>query len=149
MLFEREWSYELFETYLKKDVNPWSKNGYAYSTDYENYQGRKNYAEECAGGYYAARLPTLEKMKNNKRQQSALVLRFISSEYNVPLGVWVCREATRKSLIEKPINFASEKLMLIYAKQLIKRKFGFDLNLLLKESKLLKNKKTQKNLSEF
>ena len=143
------WSYELFETYLKKDVNPWSKNGYAYSTDYENYQGRKNYAEECAGGYYAARLPTLEKMKENKRQQSALVLRFITSEYNMPLGVWVCREATRKSFNEKPLNFSSEELMLSYAKQFIQRKFGFDLNLLLKESKLLKNKKEQKKLNEF
>jgi DNA repair protein NreA len=143
------WSYELFETYLNKKINPWSQNGYAYSTDYENYQGRKNYAEECAGGYYASRLPILEKMKNQKRQQSALVLRFISQEYNVPLGVWVCREASRKSLNEKPLHFSSEELMMKYAKELIQRKFGFDLNLLLKESKLLKNKKEQKKLSEF
>jgi DNA repair protein NreA len=143
------WSYELFETYLKKDINPWSKNGYAYSTDYENYHGRKKYVEECAGGYYAARLPTLEKMKENKRQQSALVLRFITSEYNMPLGVWVCREATRKSFSEKPLNFSSKELMLSYAKQLIQRKFGFDLNLLLKESKLLKDKKNQRKLNEF
>jgi DNA repair protein NreA len=143
------WSYELFETYLNKKINPWSKEGYAYSTDYENYAGRKSYAEECAGGYYAARLPILEKMKGQKRQQSALVLRFISQEYNVPLGVWVCREASRKSLNEKPLHFSSEELMLKYAKELIQRKFGFDLNLLLKESQLIKNKKAQKKLFEF
>jgi DNA repair protein NreA len=143
------WSYELFETYLNKKVNPWSQQGYAYSTDYENYQGRKTYAEECAGGYYAARLPILEKMKENRRQQSALVLRFISQEYNVPLGVWVCREATRKSLNERPLQFSTEELMIKYAKELIKRKFGFDLGLLLKESKLLKNKKEQRRLFEF
>ncbi|PIZ51218.1 hypothetical protein COY27_04305 [Candidatus Woesearchaeota archaeon CG_4_10_14_0_2_um_filter_33_13] len=149
LFFPEIWSYELFETYLKKDINPWSKSNYAYSTDYENYQGRKTYAEECAGGYYAARLPVLEKMRENKRQQSALVLRFISEEYNIPLGVWVCREATRKSLLERPLSFSSEELMLKYAQELIKNKFGFDLNLLLKESKLLKNKNTQKKLSEF
>jgi DNA repair protein NreA len=143
------WSYELFETYLDKKINPWSKEGYAYSTDYENYQGRKTYAEECAGGYYAARLPILEKMQHQKRQQSALVLRFISQEYNVPLGVWVCREASRKSLNEKPLHFASEELMTKYAKELIQRKFGFDLNLLLKQSQLIKNKKAQRKLSEF
>jgi DNA repair protein NreA len=149
LFYPEVWSYELFETYLNKNINPWSKEGYAYSTDYENYAGRKTYAEECAGGYYAARLPILEKMKDRKRQQSALVLRFISQEYNVPLGVWVCREASRKSLSEKPIHFSSEELMLKYAKELIKRKFGFDLNLLLKESKLMKNKKEQKKLFEF
>jgi hypothetical protein len=149
LFFPEVWSYELFEMYLGHKVNEWSKAGNFYSTDYENYKGRKNYAEECAGGYYAARLPVLEKMKSNKRQQSALVLRFISSEYDVPLGVWVCREATRKSLAEKPISFATQELMFKYATELIKRKFSFDLSLLLKESKLLKEKNQQRKLNEF
>ena len=88
-------------------------------------------------------------MKEQKRQGSCLALRFITSEYNIPLGVWVCREATRKSLQEKPITFADQSLMMKYAEELIKRKFGFDLSLLLKESKLLKTKKEQKRLVEF
>jgi len=149
LFFPEVWSYELFETYLNKKVNPWSKNSYAYSTDYESYKGRTAYAEECAGGYYAARLPVLEKMKSNKRQGAALTLRFISDEYNVPLGVWICREASRKSLKEKAINFADKGLMLRYAKQFILKKFGFDLNQLLKESKLLKNINQQSKLKEF
>ena len=149
MYFPEVWSYELFEMYLDQKPNPWSQKGYFYSTDYENYLGRKSYAEECAGGYYACRLGILEKMLNNKRQNSCLALRFISNEYNVPLGVWVCREATRKSLTEKPLNFASQELMFKYAEELIKRKFGFDINLLLKESKLMKEKKQQTKLMEF
>jgi DNA repair protein NreA len=149
MFFPEIWSYELFEMYLGHKVNAWSKAGNFYSTDYENYAGRKSYAEECAGGYYAARLPVLEKMKEQKRQQSALVLRFISPEYNVPLGVWVCREASRKSLSEKPLSFGSQELMFKYAKELMMRKFSFDIDLLLKESKLLKNKKEQRKLGEF
>jgi len=149
LFFPEVWSYELFETYLNQKINPWSKQGYAYSTDYENYAGRKKYAEETAGGYYAARLPILETMKQLKRQHACLALRFITPEYNVPLGVWVCREATKKSLSEKPLSFASEELMMQYAKSLIKNKLGFDLDLLLKESKLVKNKKLQRKLSEF
>ena len=143
------WGYELFETYIQKPVNPWSKNGFKYSTDHENYNGRKNYAEECAGGYYACRLGILERMIGNHRQNRCLALRFITNEYNVPLGVWVCREATRKSLSEKLFSFASQELMFKYAEELIKRKFGFDINLLLKESQLLKEKKQQTRLIEY
>ena len=115
----------------------------------EIYEGRKEYAEETAGGYYAARIGILEKMKEMKRQHSCLALRFISSEYNMLLGVWVCREAARKSLQEKPLSFVSQELMLHYAKEIIKRKFGFEIDVLLKESRLLKEKKEQRRLGEF
>ena len=149
LCFPEGWSYELFETYLANPVNPWSKQGLKYSTDYESYEGRKQYAEETAGGYYACRLPVLEKMKELKRQHSCLALRFITPEYNVPLGVWVCREATRKSTQEKPLTFGSQELLLKYAQEFIQRKFGFDISLLLNESKLLKEKKEQKKLGQF
>ncbi|MDP3734583.1 MAG: hypothetical protein Q8R37_05125 [Nanoarchaeota archaeon] len=149
LFFPEIWSYELFETYLGKSVNPWSKNGFAYSTDYEGYEGRKTYADETAGGYYAARVPILEKMKQMKRQSSCLALRFITDEYTIPLGVWVCREATRKSVQEKPLQFASQELMLKYAAEFIKKKFSVDLRLLLRQSRLLLEKKEQKKLSAF
>ena len=149
LYFPEVWSYELFETYLQSPVNPWSKQGHMYSTDYESFKGRKTYADETAGGYYACRLPVLEKMRNNKRQGSCLALRFITSEYNVPLGVWVCREATRKSIESNPILFQSQEEMISYAIEFIYQRFNFDLNLLLKESKLLQEKKHQKKLSEF
>ncbi|MDP3989887.1 MAG: hypothetical protein Q8Q01_01645 [archaeon] len=149
LFFPEVWSFELFETYLASPVNPWSKGGHKYSTDYEAYEGRKNYAEETAGGYYACRIGVLEKIKMLKRQQSCLALRFITPEYNIPLGVWVCREATRKSTETKPIYFGDEKLLLQYARTFIQNKFGFDLDLLLKESKLLKEKKQQVKLKTF
>ncbi len=167
LFFPERWSYELFETYLGHKVNPWSpqrheplgrqrdnfpfvrKAGNFYSTDYEGYEGRKEYAEETAGGYYAARLAVLEKMKELKRQGSVLALRFITSEYNVPLGVWVCREAGRKAVQEKPLLFASEVLMMNHAREFIQHKFGFDLLVLLRESRLLRNERQQKKLSEY
>ena len=91
----------------------------------------------------------LEKLKELKRQGTVLALRFITSEYNIPLGVWVCREATRKSLAEKPLIFASEDEMLSYAINLIQNRFQFDLHILLKESRLLKQKKQQAKLTDF
>lgn len=149
LFFPEVWSYELFETYIDYKINPWSKAGNFYATDYESYAGRKAYAEETAGGYYACRLAVLEKMKELKRQHSCLALRFITPEYTLPLGVWVCREATRKSFAERPISFSSPELLLSYAREVIKQKFNFALDILLKESKLLQQKKEQKKLNEF
>ncbi len=148
LMFPNVWSYELFEIYTPKAS--WNtSNELQYMTDYESYDGRKTYAENCAGGYYAARLPILEKLKEIKRQSNILVLRFITGEYSVPLGVWVVREAVRKSIQSKPLNFASEELMLEYAKKLTKKKFGIDLDNILSKSKIIHNIKTQITLKKF
>lgn len=142
LFFPEPWSYELFEMYL-----PGEKIQYA--TDYESFYGRKEYANETAGGYYAARLPILEKLKEVKRQASVLALRFITAEYTLPLGVFVVREATRKSLDSKPINFASRDLLLKYAQVFSEKWFDFDVSHVLKQSKLLNCLKKQRKLSEF
>ncbi len=148
LFFPEVWSYELFETYLP--MASWNiSDKVQFSTDYEPYTGRKGYAENCAGGYYAARLPILEKLNVMKRQASVLALRFITGEYYIPLGVWVVREAVRKTMQRKGIEFESKELMLNYAKGLIKKRFGYDLDGLLKESILLKNIKTQRKLTSF
>ncbi len=148
MLFPEPWSFELFETYLPKASFNISDE-IQYTTDHEPYRGRTSYAENCGGGYYASRLPVLEKLKNLKRQASVLVIRMITGEYAVPLGVWVCREATRKSLSSKPITFSDKNLMLKYAKSLIQKKFGYDISPILEKSVLLKEMKNQSKLSHF
>lgn len=144
LFFPEVWSYELFETYA-----PSLSKTLQYTTDYESYEGRKKYAEATAGGYYAARLAILEKLKNTKKQASVLALRFITNEYFCPLGVWVVRQATRNAMKSKPIYFSSEELMLKYAGVLIKKRFGFDLDRLLEKSVLLKRIKTQSKLIKF
>ena len=136
LMFPGKWQYELFECYTS------SKE---FSTDYEPFQGRKNYAEQCAGGYYTVKLAILEKLKQIKRQASVLVLRFISDEYLLPLGVWVTREASRIALKHEPLRFADKDLMLKYVKMLSQRKFNINANNFFKISKLL----TQKTLMEF
>ncbi|MEM3154186.1 MAG: hypothetical protein QW165_01290 [Candidatus Woesearchaeota archaeon] len=140
LFFPEQWSYELFEMYVKPGV-------LEYSTDYEGFNGRKDYAENCAGGYYTVRMAIAEHLLQQKKQNTVLALRFITDEYVLPLGVWVTREATRKALTAKPIKFASKELMLNYAKLLAKKKFGIDIIPILQKSKLLREK--QKVLSGF
>ena len=140
MCFPDLFSYELFEMILPM-VN--------FMTDYENYKGRKNYAEETAGGYYAARLPILQLFDRIKRQSSVLVLRFVLPEYDVPLGVWVCRNSVRKSLNSKPEYFKNEDEMLKSAREMIFNAFRFDISGILKQSKLLQVVKTQMKLNRW
>src|SRR3989338_6341323 len=143
LLFPDIWSYELFEMYapnFKPDK---------YSTDAESYGGRTTYAEQTAGGYYTVRLALLEKLAKIKRQSSVLALRFITDEYEIPLGVWVTREAARKSLQSKSIEFSSKELMLEYAKKLALKRFKCDISLILEKSFILKNVLHQKKLFQF
>lgn len=92
-----EWSFELLEMALP-DSEYNDLNVTTIGIDYEFTQGRKKYAENTTGGYYAARLPVLEYFKKNKLQGRVSVFRFITKEYTVPLGVWVVREGVRNSL---------------------------------------------------
>ncbi len=140
LAFPHVWRYELFETLVAEKTS--------FATDYEEYTGRKEYASNTAGGYYAARHAVLEKLAEMKRQASILCLRFITNEYWAPLGVWVVREATRKAMQSKPIVFSDEELMIKYAKALVKKKFGIELEEILKESKLIKAIK-QPKLTRF
>lgn len=148
LLFPEPWSYELFETYLPNAS--WNQSSFPqFSTDYEGFFGRKDYAEMCAGGYYTVRLALAEKMKELHRQFSVLALRFITGDYAVPLGVWVTRQAARKALSTKPISFASKELMLTYASHFIQKKFGYDISNLASHSILLNSSGRQKSLSDF
>jgi len=149
LMFPEIWSYELFEMYLPKaSWNP--TNELQFSTDNEEYLGRKTYASNCVGGYYSVRMAIQEHLvKKEKKQASCLVLRFITSEYAVPLGVWVTREASRQSLSTKPIKFSSKELMLKYAQLFIKKKFNIDINQILNKSIMLKEMKVQKKLNVF
>jgi len=147
LLFPSEWSFELIELYQPgSSWNP-STNIKA-STDFENFSGRKSYAFATAGGYYATRLAILEYLNKIKKQASALVLRIETPTYWAALGVWVVRESVRKAL-KKKINFESREELIESAKKIGKAKYNFDYENILKESKILKQRKEQKNLGEW
>lgn len=140
MFFPDVWSYELFEMTVPHE-KIW--------TDHEFFQGRKGYASDCVGGYYTVRLAIAEKLKQLKKQATALVFRFSTEEYSMPLGVWVTREAARKALKNKPINFSSKELMLSYAKHLVKSKFNVNLEKYLSKSHILSHISSQTKLAQF
>ena len=65
LLFPGVWSYELFELYFPgSSWNPGKE--LKASTDFEGFFGRKTYAFNTAGGYYATRFPILEYLDNIK-----------------------------------------------------------------------------------
>jgi len=148
MLSPGVWSYELFELYLPgSSWNP--SNIIKASTDYEGFEGRKDYASNTAGGYYASRLPILEYLNSIKRQASVLVIRIETPSYWAALGVWVVRESVRKALANKKLEFLSKEELIESAKKVSAIKYSFDPSIVLKQSKLLNQLKEQRRLNEF
>ena len=134
------WQFELFEIM--------TNSPHQFSTDYEGFSGRKNYAEQCAGGYYSVRLAVSEWLSSQKRQASVLVFRFITPAYDMPLGVWVTREAARQAVTTRPVRFSSQELAVLFISRFAAAKFGIDVSKFFKQSCLLAAQK-QKKLDEF
>lgn len=145
LVFPEIWGYELFESYMPSMKEDGTLH---FATDNERFEGRKDYAQNTAGGYYTTRLAVVERLRKLKRQASALVLRFVTSEYTVPLGVWVTREACRKSMASQPRMFGSKEELLNYARSFVKERFNFNVDNLLKVSKTLKEQR-QPTLRDF
>jgi len=146
-LFPGIWSYELFELY--EPGSSWNPSTeIKASTDAEGFHGRKEYAFNTAGGYYASRLPILEYLDSIKRQASVLVIRIETPSYWAGLGVWVVRESVRKALKQK-MKFADRDEILGSGKKIGLIKYHFDISGILSKSNLLKQKKEQKSLTEF
>ncbi len=127
------WGYELFEI-----PAGFSETAGNFTTDFEQFHGRKTYADECAGGYYAARLGLLEMLSERKKQGRCLVFRWISSEYKMALGVWVVREAVRSVMKNKPLSFSELGFALKYAQEKMKRSWGVNGGYFVQRSELLK-----------
>ncbi|MFW5977106.1 MAG: hypothetical protein ACOCQQ_01185 [Candidatus Nanoarchaeia archaeon] len=98
-----DWSFELLE-YTQEGHFYNKGDGALLTQDHEFVTGRKTYAYETAGGYYASRLSVFEFCSRMKRQGRFIVYRVISKEYDVPLGVWTVRETVRKTLESAPIS---------------------------------------------
>lgn len=148
LLFPGVWSFELFELYLPKSSwNPGSQIKAA--TDFEGYSGRKSYALNTGGGYYATRLPILEFLFSIKRQASVLAIRLETPNYWAALGVWVVRESVRKALRNRGVSFEDFNSLIKESIELSKDRFGFEISQILQRSKLLERLKTQKTLKEW
>ena len=148
LFFPKVWSYELFELYMPgSSWNPTQE--IKASTDYEGFGGRKTYAFNTVGGYYAARLPILRYLDKIKRQASVLAIRIEGPSYWAALGVWVVRESVKKALNKRGMNFDSRKELIESAKKIGKINFKFDYETIFQRSLLLKKIKTQRNLKDW
>jgi hypothetical protein len=148
MFFPENFSYELFELYFPgSSWNP--SRELKASTDFENYAGRKNYASNTAGGYYATRLPILEYLDKIKRQASVLVVRIETPSYWAALGVWVVRESVRKAMNNAFWKFATKEELINSAKSIGKIKYNFDYSKIFNKSRVLNELKEQKRLIDW
>lgn len=74
-------------------------------TDHEGPRGRRSYASNITGAYYAARLSVLNYLEKTRRNAGFTVIRWITGEYWAPLGVWVIRETVRHAMEKEPETF--------------------------------------------
>ncbi len=113
--------------------------------DYEDVFGRKTYAENVTGAYYANRLAVAEYLTRIRRQAACLVLREVRPEYFAPCGVGILREASRDAFTRKPEVFET----LEEALKTVASRLKLNINVFIKKSWLLKQIKQQKTLFEF
>ncbi|MAH42912.1 hypothetical protein CL614_04285 [archaeon] len=143
LLMPGVWQYELIEVWYGGSLwNP--TTSVSVSTDYENVFGRKNYAKDTAGGYYAARIGVLEYLARIRKQAACLIMREISPEYSIPVGVWEVRENVRNSFFNK-LTFDTLEGALTE----IKNQFKTPVDGLIQNSKLLANYKQQSTLKKW
>lgn len=103
LLLPRVWGFDMQETWHAGSM--WAPQTVTAS-DWEEYGGRRSYAHNVTGAYYAARLAALEHMLFKlRRQATAVVIRSIDDSYWAPLGVWLIRESARRALERRPLEF--------------------------------------------
>ena len=140
LLCPATWSFEVLETWLPG--SNWYQSAKTYS-DYESYFGRKTYAKNIAGGYYATRLGVTEYLHKIRRQASVLVVREVDDSYFIPLGVWVVRETARSSFDNRIATFANLEQAIGYMKRATKVKTWPA------ASRLLRELRQQRRLVDF
>jgi len=147
MFFPSNWGFDLFEGYMPRSIwNP--SESIVVENDYEGFYGRKEYAFNTAGGYYANRFPVLEFLKSIKRQGGVFSFRAETPEYSAPLGVFVVRQGVKKTLSGRFERFDSSEKMLLRGKEIIWNDFKYDLSECYAKSRLLKSFE-QKKLFEY
>jgi len=148
LLIPGPFCFELFESYLPG--SSWNPGKILKTShDYEGIFGRTKYAFNTVGGYYATRLAILEYLSSIKRQASILVLRFETPEYWASLGVWVVRNACRKTLNTEYMEFNDKEQALEKMKEMSMSNLKIGVSGLIKESKLISSLREQKRLFNY
>ena len=94
VLFPHRWIYEMIEAWYYKGVP-------VFGSDHEGASGI-DHPPAIAGAYFAARLAVAEYLAENAMQAGVLILREITPEYAMPVGVWQVREGVREAMKREP-----------------------------------------------
>lgn len=141
LMIPRQFSFEVIEAKMPGSI--WNPSmSLEMMQDYEDWYGRKEYASNVAGGYYAARLPAAEYLSKTRRQASVLIMRECRPEYYAPCGVGILRETCRDALAKKPEAFDSMEEALKKAQA----RMHLPVQLFRQKSKLLSEIKVQRKL---
>jgi hypothetical protein len=145
---KREWHFDYHEAWKMDSAWNRTSNKPIILSDTEGPHGRKNYASNTVGGYYAARLAVLEKLEQFRRKAAVLAFREVGKGYAIPLGVWQVRENMRKALNNPhdTFNNLESALTFIEKRLTIPMRFYRQNSLLLKQKTLDAFLKTQKNI---
>ncbi|OIO41219.1 hypothetical protein COU56_05070 [Candidatus Pacearchaeota archaeon CG10_big_fil_rev_8_21_14_0_10_31_9] len=136
LLIPDTFSFEVIEISLK-NKGVWK--------DHESTFGRKKYAEDVTGAYYANRLAVCEYLNEIRRQAKCIFLREIRPEYNAPLGVGILREVSRDAFSKYPEKFQTTNDALKKVEERLKQPVGNFTN----QSALLKEQYKQKKLTDW
>lgn len=144
LLLPDKFSFEVLEAEMKGSL--WNPNlEVGVMQDYEFFNGRKKYAYEVTGAYYANRLALCEYLEKIKRQATAIFFREVRPEYYAPLGVGILRECCRGAFKQKPEKFNSVDQAL----KRIQEKFKLDVSVFTDKSVVLKEYGKQRRLSQY
>lgn len=137
LLFPSSWMFEALEAWL---VSPSPVPG----CDYELVWGRRSYASDLAGAYYAARLPVLEYLRGIRRQAGAVVFLEVYPEW-IPIGVWRFREICREALKKEPMKLESLNEGLAE----LRKRLRLPMEKWVEKSKILEWYRTQTRITRF
>jgi len=144
LLIPREWCYELIEAWYPKTL--WNPDDIeiAMFSDYEFYDGRKDYPD-IGGCYFASRLAINELLNKERRQAGVVVLREAHPGYIMPVGVWNVREAVRQAVKNKPMKFSTLNDTLSY----ISKKLEIPIKDWIDYSNVIRDTLHQKKIVDF
>ena len=115
------------------------------SQDHETFSGKKKYAFNVTGAYYANRLALCEYLTKKQKQATAIFFREIRPEYNSPMGVGILRETSRHAFNKNPIKFQTLPEALNHINSQLKT----DINYYKNKSYILENFGKQQRLSQW
>ena len=152
LLFPGKFLYEMNEVWAPNTLWNISLSGNSRDlkpqimTDYEFYEGRKSYASNITGAYYAARKEICEYLYRIHRQARVLIFREVRGGYVVPLGVWVIRETVKNAM-----NATKPSILDNFDEAVVKMADGFmvDLKYWKNSSKIINFIKTQRTIDSF